>query len=386
MLLLLLLIAVYSCVAMTEQDNTGGGVNVGLSAYFEMFIFVVCIPYLFFLLPEIRKIPRAHPLLISWMWYFLCVSVLLVFLPTNANYKGHIVMVCHNLMHLFVMYAAYLYVKRNGLSNLFLTTCFGAMLIMVAQYFRIYSIANEVYSAHIGVAYYPLFLLPILMLHPWKSIRYLSVIIVMVVLFSSIKRGGLLAFALGILIYLFAQANVSREKKIRAYVSLIIALTLLLVAFIWLGTQDGVYIFERFMNIQNDGGSNRDIVWNITWNMIMQSDLINFLLGHGANAVVRDSHLFLSAHNDILEVWYDYGLIVLLLLLIACYKWLSTSFHLQKQHHYIAPSMLMLGGIVAILMMISHVIIYQWMILVVFSLGVYAGIVDREKEITLYAK
>ncbi len=385
-LLVLVILAVYGCIAMAETDNSGGGTNMGLSAYAELFTFVVCIPYLFFLLPELKKISSASPLLKSWMWYFLYVSILLIFLPNLANLKGLLVLVCHNLVLCVMMLTMYIYIKRNGLSTLFLTMCFCVMMLLVIQYIQIYSIANQVDSYHVGGAYYPLFLLPILMLHPWKTIRYLSIIIIMVVLFSSMKRGGLAAFVIAMLVYLLAKAKVSQKRKIQTYLGLVISLIVLVGFFIYLGTQEDNYIFERFMNLQEDEGSGRLEVWTVTWNMIMQSNFIEIIFGHGYNAVLKESYLCLSAHNDWLEVWYDYGLIALILLVIACSQWLKISIQLQKKNHQIAPMALMLGVIVATLMMISHVIIYPWMIFIALSLGVLAGILDREKEIALYAK
>ncbi len=379
--ILLLTVAVYCCVAMSDMDNTGGGVNMGLSVYFELFVLGVSFPYLFFLLTELKYLPSASPLFKSWIWYFIYVSILLIFLSTSSNIRGIIANASHNLTYCAVMCSVYLYVKRYGVSTFFLTVCFGAMLLIIWQYTRIYAIAHQVGAVHIGVAYFPLFILPVLMLHPWKTIRYVSVLVVMLVLFSSLKRGGLLAFAVGLLSYLLAQPGSAQSKKIKVYLSVIISLGILLWAFIYLGTQEDNYILERFIDIQNDGGSGRLDIWPVTWNMICQSDFIGFVFGHGYDTVLRDSPFFLSAHNDLLEVWYNYGFIALLLFLLVIYRWSKTMLQMLRQHNAIAPSMLMLFVTTMILIMISHVVVYPWMVLVALSLGVFIGLLDREKTI-----
>ncbi len=383
--ILLLTVAIYCCMAMSDMDNTGGGANMGTSVYFELLVLAISFPYLFFLSTELKHLPSAPPLLKSWMWFFVYVSIILALLSTSSNIKGIIMNISHNLSYCAVMYSMYLYVKRHGLSTFILTVCLGTMLLMVVQYANIYTIANQLGEVHIGISYFPLFLLPLLMLHPWKTVRYTSILIVMIVLFSSLKRGGLLAFALGLICYLFAQLGSSQRKKFRVYLSVFISLGIFLGAFIYMGTHEDNSLFERFMDIQHDGGSGRLDVWTVTWAMISKSDIISFLFGHGHDAVLRDSALFLSAHNDLLEVWYNYGCIALFLLCIVIYKWSKAVLQLMSKPKAITPSMLMLYVITMILTMISHVVVYPWMVLVALSLGVFTGLLDREKTTALHA-
>lgn len=79
---------------------------------------------------------------------------------------------------------------------------------------------------------------------------------------------------------------------------------------VYLCLDNGHFItVDRLNNIGNDGGSGRLDVWKYTWGMIKNSNFFSLLFGHGFNAVYNHSNLKLSAHTDVLEVIYDYGMI-----------------------------------------------------------------------------
>lgn len=379
MMLILAVLAVYGCVAMLDGDNTAG-MESGLMPFAVVGVVGVLIPYLLFASNSLLRKKDGINILKTWMWYYIYSPCVVFFtLGYNVNFKGGVYAILGALLPFLIMLVFYLYIYRNGLSAFFLTACGLMALVLLLQYMRLYSLANQVDSAHIGIVYHFLFLLPLLLLHPSKIMRYVMVFVVMFVMFSSMKRGGVLAFAVGMLIYLLVKSHVQAKNKFIGLLILLFSLLLLGGTFWWLGTSGDNYVFERFMNIQKDEGSGRVDVWTTTWSMILRSDIVSFLMGHGYNAVLKDSPLYLSAHNDWLEVWYDYGLIGVLLLALAMISWLRFALHLYKQKSPIAASCFMLGVVVGVLTMISHVIIYPWMAWVCLCLGVFVGEVDRKK-------
>lgn len=382
-LFVLLVLAVYGCVSMQDSDNTADMTASGLLTYATMASFVVLSLYLLFTVGDVFSNKPQEKLFWRWTWYYLYVAlflVIMVLIPSAYyTFVGQVFNVLTAVLPYLVMLTMYIYVRRNGCSALFLTAVFCVMLLLVVQYYRIYSLAEELGGGHIGVSYHPLFLLPVLMLHPSKIFRYLSVGIVLVVLFSSMKRGGLLAFGMGMLAYILVQEHVNSKKRFRSWLMAVIAIAVLGSAFWYLGTHNDNYVLERFMDIQEDEGSGRVDVWKQSWSMIIDSDIVSFLLGHGYNAVLKNSPLYLSAHNDWLEVWYDYGLIGVLLLAFTMVSWLRFALHLYIEKSPIAAPCFMLGVVVGVLTMISHVIIYPWMAWVCLCIGVFVGEVDRKK-------
>ena len=83
--------------------------------------------------------------------------------------------------------------------------------------------------------------------------------------------------------------------------------------------ENSLSIYDRLGTIRDDEGSGRGEIYMYTWNMIQSSDFVSLLFGHGYNAVSRDSIFELSAHTDLLEVLYDYGIVgfVLYILLVV---------------------------------------------------------------------
>ena len=128
------------------------------------------------------------------------------------------------------------------------------------------------------------------------------------VIISSFKRGGLIALVMGCVAYLFVK-NVLFEKKFSTLILFVILIIILFVVLVYIDNAMGNIISQRIINIQEDDGSGRIQVWETTWKMICRSDLEVLLFGHGYNAVLNDSPLKLSAHNDFLEVLYNYGII-----------------------------------------------------------------------------
>jgi hypothetical protein len=80
----------------------------------------------------------------------------------------------------------------------------------------------------------------------------------------------------------------------------------------------GGNLSERFSQEELGEGSNRLTIYEETINMILRSDHLSLLLGHGHSRVSKDSIMNISAHNDFLECIYDYGLVVFILYILLC--------------------------------------------------------------------
>ncbi len=210
------------------------------------------------------------------------------------------------------------------------------------------------------VSYFTLYMLPLIMLTSGKKTRVVFIILTMLVLTVSMKRGGLVAFACGLVAY--GVVYILSSKKIRAgmIIAGIVFFALFAGLFIALGTSEESNVIERFEGMENDEGSGRISVWKTTIRMIVSSDPATFVIGHGYDKVYEDSPLSLSAHNDFLEVTYDYGLVGLVLYLCAGLLLFRMVALLVKRKSGDAPAAAMFFTVYFILSMISHIIIYPW--------------------------
>ena len=184
--------------------------------------------------------------------------------------------------------------------------------------------------------------------------------------------------ALGLFAYIVIKQLVAERIKKTTIVIGIILLTIFGGLFIYLGTLGENNIFERFENIGNDNGSGRTVVWEVTQKMISKEDALSFFVGNGYNTVRRDSPIFLSAHNDFLEITYDFGLIGLSLYICAILSLVLQLVQMIKSKSEYAPPLGMLFIIYTIFSMISHVAIYYWVNIVMLTFGYILGLYRKD--------
>lgn len=270
----------------------------------------------------------------------------------------------------FVLYLSIMTMtnKSDELYTFFTTWIVVGLLIIAYFYVQNWRYVNEDTEYHMASAYWALFLLPVLLYSPKKWLHYVGIALVGAMLFASFKRGGILAFGMGLFVFLIVK-DFLIGHKFKKIIYFIGSLVVLIVIFYFVDNAlDNVYT-ERFLNIKNDGGSNRDQVWATTWKMIQQSDLEHLLLGHGFSAVLQDSPLGLSAHNDFLESLYDFGIcgsIFYILLHISLIKQAIRNIRLQNQD---AAIMAFTYTFFLVLSMISHVLIFPWFAFMGLSWG-----------------
>ena len=248
-------------------------------------------------------------------------------------------------------------------------------LLLILQYMSIFREINFLEMAHLISSYYLLYTLPLLLLIKPRLIKVAAIFIVIVVLFSSLKRSGILALAISLFFYIFISQYVRNKFKLSAFIGSLFAIVVLGTVFVVFATNDSgsENIMNRFENIDRDQGSGRLVVWEQTMSMIEGQEATTLLFGNGYNAVMHDSTLQLSAHNDFLEVTYDFGIVGLLLYLAA---FITLGFYVVKMivnRSPYAPPMAMLFVIYFIQSMISHIIIYYWANIFMLTFGYIIG-------------
>lgn len=206
-----------------------------------------------------------------------------------------------------------------------------------------------------SVSYTILFLFPPILCMKNKYVRIASVIVIAIALFLSNKRVGLLAFAISLLVYFVVITKQSAPKR-----RLLILVSAVIVLFsvgpyIYTRVQDS-FLFDRFENLSEDRGSNRDEVYKNTISIISESDFNAVLLGHGWNAVSKYSGI--SAHNDFLEVIYDCGWLVFLFYFTFIIRLLVYSVQLYRKNSKYAGPMAVSVIIFLIHSSFSHILLY----------------------------
>ena len=94
--------------------------------------------------------------------------------------------------------------------------------------------------------------------------------------------------------------------------------------------------------------------------MISSSNIIQLLFGHGYNSVLADNPLGFSAHNDFLEILYDFGVFAFLLYCALYFRIYRFCRKLVERKSKYAGAMLFSVCLLIINSMVSHIYIYPF--------------------------
>lgn len=304
-------------------------------------------------------------------------------LSLGINLTNSIIM----LIPIPVFYYFFLVFKKGDILHFYLKIAAIFTMALVFFYYKEYNIINLIVEkeyASLNIAYYPLLMLPFVLLINNKYVRIIFVILIAVVVFSSMKRGGLLAFFLSIFIYFFVEYIIIKENRsiIMRLIYFALVLIFFLYAFFYFDKQKNSYFLTRVQMINEDEGSGRLPLYREVFNLIENSSYNEVLVGHGENAVLRYTHDF-SAHNDFLEVFFDYGIIVFIGYIFLHFQLIKTIIkHVKQKSHFAAPFSVSYILFI-VLSMISHVVIYPYFFILTAFWGMVLGTNERESQIEM---
>ena len=278
----------------------------------------------------------------------------------------------------FMSYFTFLYISRNVSSPklMFVLDIFVCGLIIV--YFIDYNNIYLVSLARNNAVYIVLLTLPLVMLNRNRVVSIILSIIILVALISSAKRTGTIATFLGIISYLFlALKNVDKHP----IYNITIFLSVGLFAFYLYGSFIDSLLFERLSTMEETEGSTRYEVMQTSISLIADSNFYQYILGHGWNQVFEDSKLKLSAHNDFIEVFYDFGIIGFMFFVAICVQIVKICRMLLFRKNYYSGSIVCFIVVFLFLTMFSHIIIYTHLCIIMFAyLGIFSGIINRNEN------
>ena len=248
-------------------------------------------------------------------------------------------------------------------------------LIVAASTYAMYVNFTGVPTAKtniIGVNYIIYYGLPLL-LAPYskhstnkKSSRYSTVALFMLwigLAIFSFKRTTLIAVVGGVLIYLYKKYFANKKMK-NKFLFLLILLVLVAVAMVVNNYTNG-YIIERLNDVQETGGNGRVEIWSLVINLYSKSSFVEKLFGNGGLDAVN-AMIGVSAHNEFLEILYDYGIFGVFFVGIALTALLLELFSKKVRKSNYAPLVWTTLVILCVLAMFSHIFLYPFVSIPVF--------------------
>lgn len=195
--------------------------------------------------------------------------------------------------------------------------------------------------------------------------RYIYYTIGLILSVLAFKRSGILIVAsAGAVItwYDFIKTK-GRNTSIKKIMS-VFFLIVMIAIFIVTNKYTGGHMMERFSSIEEDGGSGRDIIFKYIILRFENSDMFNQLFGFGFNGVVNHewyeirNGVFISAHNDFLEILCDFGYVGATMYLIFIINLIMNTRWIFKYSISLYKANVMSILILLIASMVSHLFIY----------------------------
>lgn len=300
----------------------------------------------------------------------LIVMIVLILLPTYIYY-----FVSHNatpesvrnlgdsIMWISVMILAYLigYKNQFTLYNSRYIALTIPIYYVIFQSVKAFFMFNTDDTALISTAYYALFLMPFAFMIKRKWLMWFLICIIFLTVVLSSKRAGFISFIGALVVYTYftiKNNNKGIESRLKYILVFIIVGIIGFYIFNSYIAKNDIHLLDRLANLQEDGGSGRDDLYAYTWGLLLESDFISLMFGHGFNTVIQYSFFDLSAHTDFLETPFDYGIIGTIVYIIFYFRLFKYYKILRWYNPTYAPIFLATLFITFTLSTFAHLIIY----------------------------
>ncbi len=206
-------------------------------------------------------------------------------------------------------------IKRCG--SLILVLCFLLILNRNHDY--------RFYTQSLYHAYYAITFMPFILLLDKKSAKYrmIYIILTVILVLLSAKRGGLIALAAGMIAYYATNVIVEEgfTKKAKRLSAIAFVGVVLLGVFNVLSQYSGLDIFLRLQDISFESGSSgRNYIWEAIFDAYESGTVLQQTFGFGFDATydvtANVAALSTMAHNDFIGIMFNYGKVSLVAIVI----------------------------------------------------------------------
>ncbi len=326
------------------------------------------------------NIITKNPLnIFKYLSYYIILATLIfaIFLPSEA--LSYYLLVVTSFLSFYFLRFLSLRVKPD----LIVYSLTAIAILLVFQYSVMYS-ATLSFSTMIrnNAAYAIVVFSPYILCNKNKVVAIILAFIVLATVAFSAKRGGTLGVALSIMVYLIVLLKTKKMKKMKKMKNLIFAMSLFMVVLLSIYAAyefllNNGQFFDRMDNLENEADNGRLEIINNTISMFMNSDIAGQLFGHGFNATIRDSVYSFSAHNDYVEILYDFGIIGIILYIIFTIQLFKLGAKMIRQKHQYAPAFAGSFFLFLILSNVSHIFLYPHISIPMYS---FFGFISMESS------
>lgn len=291
------------------------------------------------------KIKGVHA--ICLLWFLL---ILIVLTRCHAPFSHYL----KCLLWPVLFEITYLFVKNSKWVLKRLTALFFIVSTMGLLFF-LEAVSIRQFAGATNMIYFFVLTIPFLLLYNKKNWNTIVLALATIMALLSMKMSMMLSMSL---FWIVIRIRYLGQKRNRAK-AIILSVGLLLfvvISFVEVNKLTNGFLIERIE--REDQTNGRDVIFEQTFLMQMKSSTTEWVLGHGHNGVRADSPMDISAHNEWLEILYDYGLGCLLLYVcLWIYLIKRWYFHLKTKSIYFVSYSLSLC-VFLVMSMVSQLVLY----------------------------
>ncbi len=282
----------------------------------------------------------------------------------------------------WVYFIAYTIFSYRGIDEEHFDNAIMMITILFALSFNYSHISRIVGFDLIGdnAVFYPLLMIPWITCVSNTAKRWIMVVIIALCAITALKRSGIIILSISVLLLYYN--DFMYKKRLKAKTVIAAFLILIGVLVIYYSKSDSISdINQRFSMLEEDGGSGREDIYKDVINRYASANFVQQIFGQGFNSVRgegEDTTMALSAHNDFLEVMYDFGLVGLffyVLIHLSLIKWIICLF---RSGSPLAFPVLISYVCFFVMSMVSHLILYPTYFGLLTAFWAYAECKDRK--------
>ena len=321
-----------------------------------------------------KKFNNAYIILVC---YIMLMSLLYIPFDEVGSRQVYVGLICYLTCFLSFRNLSIQDKLQQGFTQ-FLWACLIILIfIFISSRTQLVSLFDE--DIVLSSAYIILYLFPITMLFSDKKMKLIYAGLVLLLLFFSNKRGAVITGFVSVLSFfvvnmLFIQNK--KGRKILPTVSVFIGLYVIYLLIYKLIESSDLFIVNRIALTLDDEGSGRVEIWKAVLSGFEGSSVFELLFGHGLESV-RGITGGSTAHNDYLEILYDYGIIAFLIYISFIFILFTHSIQLIKNKSHLAPSFFSSFLLFSLPSFFSHIVIYPHYFL---TFSMYWGVVVGLEE------
>ena len=366
---------IWSQYSLQSNLNENVGIFRTITAFFNLAINALILLWLFANRPRVKNKSQLMRLII--IWTILVVLQCFLTAPSLERLLKNIVYVTFwSLNALFV----YRLVRDGSLKDDFVLKGFLVLYaVSLACFIFMYYVKLSVYgglsTTSMNHSYFLLCQMPWLFLIKKKGLRLFLIVTCLIAIVFSLKRTSLICVALVGVLYIHYIVS-----KYSFIFRLVLFTFLAIVSIYGIVYIDRHYLgggmTARIEQSEEDDMGSRPVIWAAVIQKYSESSLIQKLIGHGHDTVYYDCDMEVSAHSEYVETLYDYGILMLGLLLIIVFVLVRNMFRLYKTK---SPYALPYGASVLVYLVLSiscHLLLYPQYFA---FLAAFWGFIEAEK-------